>query len=63
MEIKETLSLQIYPLQIYLEPVFGTFNVYPFNSKTVTDSPTSTVSIVDEYLKRYSKAWDELAKK
>ena len=58
MENTETLSLQI-----YLKPVKGTFNVYSLDSKTATDSPTSTATIVDEYLRRFSDAWDELAKK
>jgi hypothetical protein len=56
MENKETFSVQI-----YLEPVKGTFNVYPLGSESITDC--ASAAIVDEYLKRFSEAWDELAKK
>jgi len=47
--------------EIYFLPVEGSFNEYLSKTSTVTE--VNTAAIVDEYLKRFSEAWDELAKK
>jgi hypothetical protein len=47
--------------EIYFLPVKGNFNEYL--SKTTSVTEVNTAVIVDEYLKRFSEAWDELAKK
>lgn len=52
---------QIQIKEIYFLPVEGNFNEYLSKTSSVTE--VNTVAIVDEYLKRFSEAWDELAKK
>ena len=47
--------------EIYLSAVGGTYNSYPSETETVTD--VNTIHIIDEHMKRFSDAWDELAKK
>ena len=47
--------------EIYLSSVGGTFNSYPSEMETATD--VNTTHILDEHMRRFSDAWDELAKK
>jgi hypothetical protein len=47
--------------QIYFLPAEGNFNEY--SSVTSGSTEVDTPAILNEYLKRFSEAWDELAKK
>jgi hypothetical protein len=48
-------------LKVYFEPVEGSFNELCLETATITD--VSTPNIVDEYMERFSEAWEELSKK
>jgi hypothetical protein len=48
-------------IKFYFLPAEGNFNEYCSETMSVTE--VNTAVIVYEYLKRYSEAWDELAKK
>jgi hypothetical protein len=48
---------------VYIKPMEGNYNIYPFSGGVTTMDIIDTEQTVKKYKNRFSKAWEELADK
>jgi len=47
--------------EVYFEPIVDSFNIAPFQGGVCSMNDVDTISVLDEYSRRFEDAWGELA--